>query len=56
MQNDATAQCNLSVCYENGLVVPKDQVEAANWYRKAAEQGMAEAQSAQDAAVLVLVY
>jgi hypothetical protein len=30
--------------YENGSGVPEDEVEAARWCRKAAEQGLAEAQ------------
>ena len=30
--------------YHNGEGVPKDEAEAAKWYRKAAEQGYAEAQ------------
>ena len=40
---DATAQYNLAVAYEQGEVVPLDYVEAAKWYRKAAEQGHAAA-------------
>ncbi|MCC8020790.1 MAG: sel1 repeat family protein, partial [Akkermansia sp.] len=31
-------------CYENGYGVERDMKEAAHWYRKAAEQGNAEAQ------------
>jgi TPR repeat protein len=38
------AQCCLASCYLNGLGVSKNEVEAAKWYRKAAEQGVAEAQ------------
>jgi TPR repeat protein len=30
--------------YANGRSVPKDDAEAARWYRKAAEQGLADAQ------------
>jgi hypothetical protein len=30
--------------YETGEGVPKDEAEAAQWYRKAAEQGHAKAQ------------
>lgn len=29
---------NLAVCYENGLGVPKNQIEAEKWYRLAQEQ------------------
>ena len=35
----AEAQNNLGVCYELGTGVPKDVVLAAQWYRKAADQG-----------------
>ena len=38
------AQLGLASCYENGNGVEKDLVEAAMWYRKAADQGDAEAQ------------
>jgi hypothetical protein len=38
------AQCCLASCYRNGLGVSKDAVKAVEWYRKAAEQGIAEAQ------------
>jgi TPR repeat protein len=31
--------------YDNGLGVPKDPAQAARWYRKAADQGDATAQS-----------
>ena len=31
--------------YDTGDDVPKDSVEAAKWYRKAAEQGAANAQN-----------
>ena len=41
---DAGAQYNLGVMYDNGRGVPEDDVEAAAWYRKAAEQGYAAAQ------------
>lgn len=37
-------QCNLAHRYENGDGVPKDAEKAFYWYRKAAEQGYAEAQ------------
>jgi len=35
------AQANLGMMYENGHGVTQDYKEAANWYRKAAEQGCA---------------
>ena len=35
----AKAQINLGVCYELGTGVPKDVDLAAQWYRKAADQG-----------------
>jgi TPR repeat protein len=38
------AQYNLGVCYDKGEGVSKDPVEAAKWYRKAAEQNFANAQ------------
>ncbi len=31
--------------YANGNGVPEDDAESVNWYRKAAEQGLAEAQA-----------
>jgi len=44
-QGDAEAQYNLGVMYEYGIRgAPKDEVLAAQWYRKAAEQGNARAQ------------
>ena len=39
-QGDADAQYNLGFMYANGRGVPKDEVEAVIWYRKAAEQGL----------------
>ncbi|MEO2194025.1 MAG: tetratricopeptide repeat protein, partial [bacterium] len=47
---DAGAQNNLGVLYRNGTAegvegVSQDWVEAVSWFRKAAEQGLAEAQS-----------
>jgi len=43
---NAQAQFNLGVMYGIGLgVVPKDAVQAVNWFRKAAEQGDAASQS-----------
>ncbi len=38
------AQYNLGVMYANGQGVPKDEKQAVVWYRKAAEQGYADAQ------------
>ncbi|MBE0616885.1 MAG: sel1 repeat family protein [Proteobacteria bacterium] len=43
-QGDAGAQYNLGLLYANGQGVPQNYTEAANWYRKAAEQGNASAQ------------
>ena len=37
-------QFNLGLMYENGRGVPKDNSEAAHWYRNAARQGTVEAQ------------
>ena len=39
------AQNNMGVLYANGQGVDKDLVEAVRWYRKAAEQGHAQAQT-----------
>lgn len=41
---DANAQYNLGVNYETGLGAPQDHMQAAIWFRKAAEKGMADAQ------------
>ena len=38
------AQYALGSCYANGEGVEKDLTEAVIWYRKAADQGLAEAQ------------
>jgi len=38
------AQFHLGFCYENGAGVPQDDVKAAQWYGKAAQQNDAEAQ------------
>ena len=43
---EATAQHALGFLYRDGLGVPQDHVEAAGWYRQAAEQGHATAQHA----------
>ena len=45
-QGDTEAQYNLGLCYYKGEGVAKDVVEAAKWYREAADQGYAEAQKA----------
>src|ERR1700686_5757150 len=42
--DDPQAQFNRGTDYWYGDGVPQDYVEAANWYRKAAERGYAEAQ------------
>jgi uncharacterized protein len=38
------AQYNLGVMYDDGQGVPQDYAVAVSWYRKAAEQGDADAQ------------
>ena len=43
-QGFVRAQYNLGICYHDGTGVPRDEVEAVKWYRKAAEQGFAPAQ------------
>ena len=43
---NATAQYNLGLLYDKGQGVPQDDQEALRWWRKAAEQGLAEAQAA----------
>ena len=43
---EATAQHDLGFLYSDGLGVPQDHVEAAGWYRRAAEQGHTTAQHA----------
>ena len=44
-QGDALAQYDLGAMHHNGFGVPKDDAEAARWYRLAAEQGDAYAQT-----------
>ncbi len=44
-QGMAAAQYNLALMYDNGEGVPENDAEAVKWYRKAADQGNAEAQS-----------
>jgi TPR repeat protein len=46
LQGDAEAQFNLGLLYVKGEGVPQDYVDAAEWYRRAAEQGHAGAQFA----------
>ncbi|MCS1407836.1 MAG: Secretory immunoglobulin A-binding protein EsiB [Verrucomicrobia subdivision 3 bacterium] len=43
-QGDAEAQFNLGMRYLQGVGVPQDDAEAAQWHQKAAEQGHARAQ------------
>jgi TPR repeat protein len=43
-QGHAVAQYNLGLLYANGHGVPKDDVQARQWYEKAAAQGHANAQ------------
>ena len=47
-KGDANAQYSLGNCYEYGKGVPKNEVEAAKWYRKAVEQGHEQAKKALD--------
>ena len=42
--NNAVAQTYLGLCYDKGLGVPQNYVEAVKWYTKAAEHGDARAQ------------
>jgi TPR repeat protein len=44
-QGNIIAQCNLACCYEDGIGVPKDLVEACRWYSLAAKGGDTAAQS-----------
>ena len=43
-QGDALAQYNLGVLHRKGRGVPQDDVQARQWYAKAAAQGQAKAQ------------
>jgi TPR repeat protein len=43
-ENDAKAQAALAFLYLKGLGVQQDDVRAADWYRRAAQLGQAEAQ------------
>src|SRR5271155_3469828 len=44
-RGDATSQNNLGAIYDKGNGVAQDYVEAVKWYRKAADQGFAQAQA-----------
>jgi len=44
MAGDAVAQYNMGQAYMMGAMGSPDPAEAANWWRKAAEQGLAAAQ------------
>ncbi len=44
-QGDVTAQYKLGTAYEDGSCVPIDNEKAVFWFRKAAEQGLEEAQN-----------
>lgn len=44
-QGDVTAQRKLGMAYDSGQGVPRDLIEAARWYTRAAEQGDAIAQN-----------
>jgi hypothetical protein len=43
-RGETWGQHNLGIVYNNGKLVPKDNVQAAYWYRKAADQGDTAAQ------------
>ncbi len=43
-QGDVKAQSYLAYMYAQGIGVTKDEVTAADWYRKAAKQGSVEVQ------------
>lgn len=45
-QGDAYAQCDLGLCYADGVGVLQDKQEAVYWYRRAAEQEDTDAQEA----------
>ena len=44
-KGNAEAQYTLGLVYDKGESVPEDDAEAVRWYRRAAEQGYAEAQN-----------
>jgi len=41
---DAQARFSLAVAYAKGEGVPKDEAAAVHWFRKAAQQGLRDAQ------------
>jgi len=43
-QGEADVQFNVGLMYDKGKGVPQDDAEAVKWYRKAADQGHADAQ------------
>lgn len=43
-KDDAEAQRNIGIMFQRGLGAPQSDVEAAHWYRRAAENGHARAQ------------
>jgi TPR repeat protein len=45
-QGDVVAQFNLGVSYQNGYGVPKNELEALGWFRRAADRGYVIAQNA----------
>ena len=45
-QDFVRAQYNLGLMYYNGEGVPRDYAEAATWFRRAADQGHADAKAA----------
>ena len=45
-QGNPKAQFELGLMHERGRGVPKNAAQAAHWYRKAAEQGLAVARNA----------
>lgn len=40
---DTPSQCKLGDCYKDGILVPKDNLEALRWYRMASDHGVAAA-------------
>jgi len=44
-QGEARAQAELGRMYETGEAVAQNRVQAASWYRKAGDQGLARAQT-----------
>lgn len=54
LSGDAEAQFKLGFCYDKGQGVDKNDVEAFQWFQKAAEQGHAKAQFVLACIILVL--